>query len=132
MINLHADENPADRKAMLGFIRTQAANAVFFCLQGQITIFLITFFGHRVGAGAEVGALGRLAMIFAVLGNLLSNIFAPAFSRCQSRPELSWLYPGIVGGVVGLSLLVLGGAYFPPNEFLFVMRKISHLHMNYC
>ena len=110
MINLHAEENSEDRQAMIGFIRSQAANAVFFCLQGQITIFLITFFGHHAGSVAEVGALGRLAMIFAVLGNLLTNIFAPAFARCQRRPQLGWLYAGIVGAVVGFSLLVLGGA----------------------
>ena len=128
MIDLHAEENSEDRKAMIGFIRNQAANAVFFCLQGQVTIFLITFFGHRAGAVAEVGALGRLAMIFAVLGNLLTNIFAPAFSRCQRRLQLGWLYTGIVGGVAGFSLLVLGGAFFLPNEFLFVLgNSYSHL-----
>ncbi len=129
MINLHAEENPEDRKAMLGFIRNQAANAVFFCLQGQITIFLITFFGHRVGAVAEVGALGRLAMIFAVLGNLLTNIFAPAFSRCQERRQLGWLYAGIVGGVVAASACSCWAAqHFLPNEFLFVLgNKYSHL-----
>jgi O-antigen/teichoic acid export membrane protein len=128
MIDLHAAENPEDRKAMIGFIRSRAANAMFFCLQGQITIFLITFFGHRVGAVAEVGALGRLAMIFSVLGNLLTNIFAPAFARCQERRQLGWLYAGIAGGVAGFSLLVLGGAALLPNEFLFVLgSKYSHL-----
>ena len=86
IVDLQAEESPEDRRAMLGFIRSQAANAVFFCLQGQITIFLITFFGHRVGAVAEVGALGRLAVIFSVLGNLVANIFAPAFSRCRHAP----------------------------------------------
>jgi hypothetical protein len=128
VIDLHAGENREDRKAMIGFIRSQAANAVFFCLQGQITIFLITFFGHRVGAVAEVGALGRLAMIFAVLGNLLTNILAPAFSRCQEPRKLGWLYAGIVGGVAGFSLIVLAGAVFLPNEFLFVLgNRYSHL-----
>jgi hypothetical protein len=128
IIDLHAEENADDREAMIGFIRSQAANAVFFCLQGQITIFLITFFGHRVGAVAEVGALGRLAMIFAVLGNLLTNIFAPAFARCQERRRLGWLYAGIVGAVAAFSLFVLGGAAFFPNEFLFILgNKYSHL-----
>jgi len=127
IIDLQAEENAEDRKAMLGFIRSQAANAVFFCLQGQITIFLITFFGHRAGV-AEVGALGRLAIIFTVLGNLVANICAPAFSRCRTHHQLVWLYTGVVGGVAGLSLLLLGGAYFLPNEFLFILgNRYSHL-----
>ena len=67
-------------------------------------------------------------MIFAVLGNLLTNIFAPAFARCQERAALGWLYAGIVGGVAGFSLLVLSGAAFLPNEFLFVLgNRYSHL-----
>jgi hypothetical protein len=128
VIDLHAGENPDDRKAMISFIRNQAPNAIFFCLQGQITILLITIFGHRAGAVAEVGALGRLAMIFAVLGNLITNIFAPAFARCHEARKLGWLYAGIAGGVVGFSLLVFSGATFLPNEFLFVLgNKYSHL-----
>jgi hypothetical protein len=50
VIDLRAEENADDRRAMIGFIRNQAPNAIFFCLQGQITILLITIFGHRAGA----------------------------------------------------------------------------------
>ncbi len=128
VVDLQAEENPADRKAMIGFIRNQAPNAIFFCLQGQITILLITLFGRGAGAVAEVGALGRLAMIFAVLGNLITNIFAPAFARCQDSRKLGWLYAGIAGAVVGFSLVVLAGAIFLPNEFLFILgNRYSHL-----
>jgi O-antigen/teichoic acid export membrane protein len=128
VIDLHAAENIDDRKAMIGFIRNQAPNAIFFCFQGQITILLITIFGQRAGAVAEVGALGRLAMIFAVLSNLITNIFAPAFARCQEARKLGWLYAGIAGSVAGFSLLVLSGAAFLPNEFLFVLgNRYSHL-----
>ena len=128
VVDLHAAENAGDRKAMIGFIRNQAPNAVFFCLQGQITILLISFFARRAGAVAEVGALGRLAMIFTVLGSLMANIFAPAFARCQEKRKLSLLYAGIVGGVAALSLLVFGGAVFLPNEFLFVLGpRYAHL-----
>jgi O-antigen/teichoic acid export membrane protein len=128
VIDLKAPENAEDREAMRGFIRSQAANAVFFCLQGQITVFLITIFGREVSSIAEVGALGRLAMIFAVLSNLLANVFAPAFARCQSLRKLGWQYAAIVGGVAGFSLLVIAAAAFFPSQFLFVLgSKYAHL-----
>lgn len=128
VIDLHAPENAEDRSAMLGFIRNQAANAVFFCFQGQITIFLISLFGHNASSVAEVGALGRLAMIFIVINNLLTNIFVPAFARCQDARQLRWLYLVIVGGVGGFSLAVTCAAAFFPNEFLFVLgNKYAHL-----
>jgi O-antigen/teichoic acid export membrane protein len=127
VIDLKAPENAEDRAAMRGFIRSQAANAVFFCLQGQITVFLISFFGH-VTSVAEVGALGRLGMIFAVLSNLLGNVFAPAFARCQSLRKLRWEYAAIAGGVACFSLVVIGAAALFPREFLFVLgNKYAHL-----
>ncbi|HTG45084.1 MAG TPA: polysaccharide biosynthesis protein [Verrucomicrobiae bacterium] len=128
VIDLNASETAEDREAMRGFIRNQAANAIFFCLQGQITIFLISFFGRQVNSIAEVGALGRLAMIFAVLSNLLANVFAPAFARCQSLRKLRWQYAAIVGCVAGFSLVVIGVAAFFPRQFLFVLgNKYAHL-----
>ena len=128
VVDLNAAENEEDRAAMRGFIRNQAANAIFFCLQGQITIFLISFFANRASSVAEVGALGRLAMIFAVLGNLLTNIFVPAFARCQSPRRLRWQYAGIVGAVAAFSFVVLGAAALFPNAFLFVLGgKYTHL-----
>ena len=129
VIDLHAPENEDDRRAMIGFIKNQAANAVFFCLQGQITIFLISFFGTRTSSVAEVGALGRLAMIFAIIGQLLTNIFVPAFARCQTARKMRLQYGAIVGGVAGFSVLVLGAAAFFPDQFLFVLGKqYAHLH----
>ncbi|MEY2506765.1 MAG: hypothetical protein QOH01_1094 [Verrucomicrobiota bacterium] len=128
VIDVAAPENPEDRAAMVGFIRSQAANAVFFCVQGQITVFLISIFGRKVSSIAEVGALGRLAMIFAVLSHLLANVFAPAFARCQDRTRLRWQYAAILSAVAAFSLAIVGAAYFFPQQFLFVLgNKYAHL-----
>jgi hypothetical protein len=128
VIDLNAPDNAEDRVAMIGFIKNQAANAVFFCLQGQITIFLISFFGSRATSVAEVGALGRLAMIFAVMGQVLTNIFVPAFARCQDAARLRLQYFAIVAGVAGCCLAVIAAAAFFPDQFLFVLgSKYAHL-----
>jgi hypothetical protein len=67
-------------------------------------------------------------MIFAVLSNLLANIFAPAFARCHNLRKLGWQYAAIVGGVAGFSLLIIAAAAFFPNQFLFVLgNKYAHL-----
>ncbi len=129
VIDFHASQNSEDRAAMLGFIRSQAANAIFYCVQGQITVFLISFFANRTSSIAEVGALGRLAMIFTVLTNLLTNIFIPAFARCQNRDRMRSLYLEIVGGVAFFCLIVIAAAAFFPEQFLFVLgSKYAHLH----
>ncbi|MEY2544962.1 MAG: hypothetical protein QOG48_79 [Verrucomicrobiota bacterium] len=129
VVDLGAQENLQDRQEIMRLTKHLAANAVFYCFQGQITIFLISFFARQVSSVAEVGALGRLAMIFAVLSNLLTNVFVPEFARCQSARKLRWLFLAIVGGVAAFSLAVVAGAVLLPNQFLFVLgHKYAHLH----
>jgi uncharacterized DUF497 family protein len=129
VVDLSAPQNSEDRRAIIGFVRKLAANAVFYCFQGQITIFLVSFFAHRVSAVAEVGALGRLAMIFAVLSNLLTNVFVPAFARCQDSRKLGGLYVAVIGCVAAFSLAVITGAAIFPEQFLLILgNKYSHLH----
>jgi O-antigen/teichoic acid export membrane protein len=128
VIDFNAPDNPEDRAAMLGFVRKLAANAVFFSLQGQITVFLISLFARQANSVAEVGALGRLAMIFAVLGNVLTNVFVPAFARANSPRKMRWLYAAIAGGVIAFGSAVLGAARIFPEQFLFVLgNKYAHL-----
>jgi O-antigen/teichoic acid export membrane protein len=128
-VDLKANENPEDRQEIVRLIKKLAANAVFYCFQGQITVFLISFFGRHTASVAEVGALGRLAMIFTVLMNMMTNVFVPAFARCQQKHTLRALYLMIAGGVALFSIAVLGAAGLFPNEFLLVLGNgYTHLH----
>lgn len=127
-IDFEAPVNDSDRKAMLGIVRGQAANAIFFSLQGQITIFLLGIFGARFTAVAEVGALGRLAMIFTILTNLMNNIFVPAFARCQSLRRARRIYLEVILAVAGFCLIVLAAAALAPGQFLFILgAQYAHL-----
>ena len=73
--------------ALRSFIRRQAPSSLYYCFMGQITIWLIGFLGdaNRV---AEVGALGRLAAVFAVVGAVLAAIVQPYFARRSHAREL--------------------------------------------
>lgn len=130
VVDLNAPENSEDRAAMIGFVKNQAANAVFFCLQGQITVLLISFFGNRATSVAEVGALGRLAMIFTVMGQVLTNIFVPAFARCQEKEKLRLQYFAIVTGVAACCGAVIAAAALFPDQFLFVLGP-KYLHLRH-
>jgi hypothetical protein len=58
----------------------------------------------------------------------LTNIFGPAFARCQDPTRLRWQYATIVGGVATFSLALVAAAILFPGAFLFVLGgKYSHL-----
>jgi O-antigen/teichoic acid export membrane protein len=129
VVDLKAEENPEQRSEIVRLMKSLAANVLFYCFQGQITVFLISFFGRHAASVAEVGALGRLAMIFTILMNMLTNVFVPAFARCHDKRHLPWLYFGIVGGVIVFSACILAGASLFPDEFLFILgSRYAHLH----
>jgi O-antigen/teichoic acid export membrane protein len=127
-VDLHSSADAEDRQVIVRFIRKLAPNAVFYCFQGQITVFLISIFANRASSVAEVGALGRLAMIFAILSNLLANVFIPAFARCHHAGKLRLLYAGVVGGVTAFGISVVALAVLFPNQLLFILgSRYSHL-----
>jgi len=128
VVDLHASADSEDRQVIVGFIRKLAPNAVFYCFQGQITVFLISIFANSVSSVAEVGALGRLAMIFAVLSNLLTNVFIPAFARCQQTRKLRIIYASVIGGVTAFGIGVICLAVLFPTQFLFILgNNYTHL-----
>jgi len=105
------------RSQILSIVKKQAPLTIYFCLQGQIGIWLISIFGtlHRV---AEVGALGRIGMIFAILVSTTSSLIVPRFARCQDPARLRFLYGVIIlcfGGIVALGT---GFAWLFPGPLL--------------
>jgi O-antigen/teichoic acid export membrane protein len=126
-IELQAPINREDKAAMLGIVKHQAPNAVFYCLQGQLTVWLISIFGNTQSI-AEIGALGRLGMIFAILSSVMSGIILPGFARCQSPALLRRRYLQILSCSILLAGCLLIPAVVFPNEFLWILgSKYSHL-----
>jgi O-antigen/teichoic acid export membrane protein len=126
-IDTSAAESREDRAEITSIIKSQAPNSIFYCLQGQVTVWLIAVFGSTQ-AIAEVGALGRLGIAFAVVGAVMTSIVLPGFARCQSPQQLRRLYFRIVAAFVlfGLSLLTVARIF--PDQLLWILgAKYAHL-----
>jgi O-antigen/teichoic acid export membrane protein len=127
MADPHAPANESDRREILNIVRAQAPNSIYYCVQSQLTVWLISVFGSATGV-AEVGALGRIAVIFAMLASVMGNVIYPRFARVQ-EPQLLWLrYWQILSGHAALALILLALAGFFPDALLWVLGpKYSHL-----
>jgi hypothetical protein len=126
-IERHAPINQEDRSTMLGIVKHQAPNAVFYCLQGQLTIWLISIFGNTRNI-AEIGALGRLGMIFSVISAVMTSIVLPGFARCQSPALLRRRYFQIIGGFGLLGGILISITALFPDQLLWILgSKYAHL-----
>ena len=101
-INVHAPANPEMRREIMTVVHTQIPNSLFYCLQGQIGIWLLSIFG-KVGNVAAIGALGRLAVVLGIISTVMGSLIAPRFSRCHDIHKLKRLFWIITGGCIGLA-----------------------------
>jgi O-antigen/teichoic acid export membrane protein len=127
MADLSAAPRADDRREILTIVREHAPNAIFYCIQSQLTVWLISVFGSATSV-AEVGALGRLAILFAVIASVMGNVVYPRFSRVQVAGELWRRYWQILGAhaLLAFGLLALTAA-FPELLLQILGSKYAHL-----
>jgi len=127
VINIKVDVNKSDQDNISKIVVSQVPNAVFFCIQGQLTVWLISVYGNTQSI-AEVGALGRVGAIFAVAGSVMANIILPGFSRLQSNNSLLKAYLSILMVLSLFGALLVGFSIFLPAPFLWILgNKYTHL-----
>jgi hypothetical protein len=116
----NAYPSKALRSKILAIVKRQAPLTIYFCLQGQIGIWLISIFGsvHRV---AEVGALGRIGMIFSILISAVSALIVPRFARSQELTRLRSRYVLILLGFTGVLLLGTLLTWLWPGSLLWLL-----------
>ena len=126
-VDIKAPAHKEDRKEISKIIKDQAPTTVFYCIQGQLTVWLISIFGNTTSI-AEIGALGRLGMIFTIISSVMGNIVLPSFARCQSPTLLGRRYWQILGIYCSFALVLVGFAGFFPGELLWILGKqYAHL-----
>lgn len=108
------------RKDILAIVKRQAPLTIYFCLQGQIGIWLISVFGN-VQRVAEVGALGRIGMIFSIIISTTAALLIPRFARCQEPVRLRSYYTLILLGFSGIILLGTLIVWGWPNSLLWLL-----------
>lgn len=110
-----------------GFIRALYGNHLFFCIQGQVTTWIIGWLAG-VQQLADLGALSRLAVLFAALGAPFAHLVTPALARIQDQGVLRRRFIFTLSVAAGLVAGVLLVAIWLPAPFLWLIgEKYAHL-----
>lgn len=72
------------RREILQFVKRLLPASIYYCISGQITIWLISIFGSTT-AIAHVGALTRLAMLLGIFNMVLNTLVVPRFARLRDE-----------------------------------------------
>lgn len=99
---------------------------VFYAVQGQLSTFLIAWFGQTQNI-AEVTALGRLAQLFAFLSALFGMLVMPYFARLGDDVFVH-RYTWAVLATLATASLVSAAAFVLPQPLLWLLGpRYEHL-----
>ena len=109
------------QKQILSGVKRMLPGAIYYCVSGQITIWLISIFGNTKSV-AQIGALSRLTMILTVVTTLFNTLITPRFSRLPDlRNELFKKYMQIISVIILFMMLIVGIVVMFPHLFLLVL-----------
>lgn len=115
------------KRAIHGFMRQLMPNCIFLCVQGQLSTWLISLFATSSEV-ADLGALSRIAILFAVIGGPVTQFVAPAFARASEKKRLWGIAGGLlIGSTLFCAVMVLA-AWLKGDWFLWLLgSKYGHL-----
>jgi len=115
--------DPEIKKNILKVVSRILPGAIYYCVSGQITVFLLSFFGNTASIG-QVGALGRLAMILNVFTVVFGTIIVPRFARLPDDKKLLLRsYILLQLGFIMISFILICLVWLFPSQILWVLGK---------
>jgi O-antigen/teichoic acid export membrane protein len=97
--------DPQKRKEIMHSVKRTMPIVIYYCISGQLSIWLISFFGSTTSI-SQLGALSRLAMMFTVVSSLFATLVVPRFSRMED----DWKrLLKIFSAVMIITLILAGG-----------------------
>jgi len=107
-------------KAIVRLAMPNMPSTIFYAIQGQITLMLITVFGHSSSSVADVGALNRLSQILVVFSQMNPILVEPFFARLPAA-RLKKIYLLSVAFVIFCAAIFSALAFLFPGIFLLIL-----------
>jgi O-antigen/teichoic acid export membrane protein len=117
--------DPVIRKQILPIVKRVLPGALYYCVSGQITIWLISIYGSTE-AIAQVGALGRLTMVLNLFNIVFSTLVVPRFARLPNNRKLIF-----ARFLQAQAILIILSAVVITFIFIFPLQALSLLGKNY-
>jgi len=109
------------RKEILKLVKGIMPTSIYYCVSGQITIWLISIFGDTTSI-AELGALSRLNMVLSLFSVLITTLVIPRFAKLPlDKSLLLKRFIQIMLGILILTIAISTIVYFFPAPLLWVL-----------
>ncbi|WP_322048493.1 lipopolysaccharide biosynthesis protein [Paraburkholderia sp. J67] len=100
--------------------RRQAPASIYFCIQGQLNVLLLGYFGSATQV-AQLGALGRISALLMVAQSLFASILMPRYAVLKDKADMLRKYVLAVSAFLVLIAVFLCAAWLFPGTMLSVL-----------
>lgn len=109
------------RTEILTLVKRIMPTSIYYCVSGQITIWLISVFGNTTSI-AQLGALGRLSMLLSLFSVIISTLVVPRFAKLEANKKLLFLrFTQIMAILVVLLSIIIFCVYLFPSPILWLL-----------
>ena len=116
----HAEIGEQYQKEINDIIRSNFARTVYWSLEGQISILLCTVFASTDNI-AEIGALGRLSVYFAIFQSFILNYGLPKLAKSHDRTAIQAQTRRILSAAILLILPILLWSVLHPQSLIWIL-----------
>jgi hypothetical protein len=120
LLDRTASADPADSAAIRAFTRPLIPNILYFALQGQLSVLVLSAFGSATSI-AQVGAISRFNQLITLAMMLNPFLVQPVLARQSSRRRFLERLAVIIGAIAGASAIVLLSAALTPRWWLLIL-----------
>jgi hypothetical protein len=120
LLGVKGQASASQQKTIVRLVMPNVPNTIFYAFQGQVTLMLITLFGHSASSVANVGALARLGQILLFFTQMNVILVEPFFAKLQAS-RLKRIYLLAVGLVTVSAGAYSSLAFFYPGIFLWIL-----------
>lgn len=122
--------DPQVRKEVLSVVYRRFPEALYYCVSGQITIWLISIFGTTTEL-AQLGGLGRITMLTNLLFVLFCTLIIPRFARLPAvRALLLKRFLQMLLVLLMLAVLLTATFWLFSTEILMVLGR-QYMQLEY-
>lgn len=120
-LDFQQSPSPIVRKNIMATVKKIYPQAVYSSFSGQITIWILSIFGTTLSV-AQIGALGRIAIILTLITAMFNTLIAPRFARLiEDFKLLLKRYMQILLLISVLFVFIILLVYFFPNQILLIL-----------
>ena len=133
MSNVYADplqkSNNEVKKEIISVVKRTLPGAIYFCVSGQIAIWLISIFGSTASI-AHIGALSRLTTVLSLFTVIFNTLMVPRFARLAENAKLLLArFVQIQIALFAICILIVLSVTIFPSQILQILGK-GYLNLN--